>query len=121
VLDDAGPVDVDVLRFEDSATGCVEDSGDEAKLRAAADLYVGELLPDVPDADWLTVRRDELRETHREVLVMLATTVRRHAPEEALLLLNRVLESNPVHEGAVRALMRDSGSVGPAIRGAGPL
>jgi predicted ATPase/DNA-binding SARP family transcriptional activator len=111
VLDDGGPVDVDVMRFEDSAHEALKTS-DEAKLRAAADLYVGDLLPDVPDADWLTVRRDELRETHREVLVMLATTVRPHAPEEALILLNRVLESNPVHEGAVRALMETLAQLG---------
>jgi predicted ATPase/DNA-binding SARP family transcriptional activator/tetratricopeptide (TPR) repeat protein len=111
VLDDAGPVDVDVLRFEESSRDALK-SGDEAKLRAAAALYAGDLLPDVPDADWLTVRRDELRETHREVVVMLATTVRGHAPEEALLLLNRVLESTPVHEGAVRALMRTLAQLG---------
>ena len=111
VLDDGGPVDVDVLRFEESAKDALKTS-DEAKLRAAADLYAGDLLPDVPDADWLTVRRDELRETHREVLVMLATMVRLQAPEEALILLNRVLESNPVHEGAVRALMQALAQLG---------
>ena len=104
VLDDAGPVVVDVLQFERSTAAALAD-GSEASLRMAADLYRGDLLPDLPDADWLTARRDELRETHRQILVKLASTVRHRAPEEALVILTRVLESDPLHEGAVRALM----------------
>ena len=65
----------------------------------------GDLLPDLPDADWLTTRRDEFREIHREVLVKLASTVAQRAPEEALVILTHALESDPVHEGAVRAQM----------------
>ena len=97
------------------------DCGDEASLRAAADLYSGDLLPDLPDADWLTARRDELRETHREVLVKLASTRAQRAPEEALVILTRALESDPLHEGAVRAHDGGAGRDGPAIRGAGPI
>jgi predicted ATPase/DNA-binding SARP family transcriptional activator len=104
VLDDTGPVDVDVLQFERSAVGALA-AGVEASLRDAADLYSGDLLPDLPDADWLTTRRDELREIHREVLVKLASTVAQRAPEEALVILTHALESDPVHEGAVRAQM----------------
>lgn len=104
VLDDTGPVDVDVLQFERSAVAALAD-GVEANLRDAADSYSGDLLPDLPDADWLTTRRDELREIHREVLVKLASTVAQRAPEEALVILTHVLESDPVHEGAVRAQM----------------
>jgi predicted ATPase/DNA-binding SARP family transcriptional activator len=104
VLDAAGPVDVDVLQFEALATEALK-TAQEASLRAAADLYGGDLLPDLPDAEWLTARRDELRETHREILVRLASSVRHHAPEEALVILTRALESDPLHEGAVRALM----------------
>ncbi|BCW70960.1 BTAD domain-containing putative transcriptional regulator [Arthrobacter sp. NicSoilB8] len=104
VLDDTGPVDVDVLQFERSAVAALAD-GVEASLRDAADLYSGDLLPDLPDADWLTTRRDELREIHREVLVKLASTVAERAPEEALIILTHVLESDPVHEAAVRAQM----------------
>ena len=46
-----------------------------------------------------------MRETHREVLVALASQVRRRSPEEALVILDRVLGSDPLHEGAVRAVM----------------
>ena len=104
VLDQAGQVDVDVLQFERSAAAAL-DSGDEAILRAAADLYSGDLLPDMLDADWLTARRDELRNTHRAIVVKLASTVRQRTPDEALVMLTRVLESDPLHEGAVRAQM----------------
>jgi predicted ATPase/DNA-binding SARP family transcriptional activator len=104
VLDAAGPVDVDVLEFEQSAADALK-TADGASLRAAADMYSGDLLPDLPDADWLTARRDEVRETHREILVRLASSVRQRAPEEALVILTRALDSDPLHEGAVRALM----------------
>src|SRR3954454_21395129 len=104
VLDNVEPVEVDVLQFELFAQNALA-TGDVAQLRATADLYAGDLLPDLPDADWLTARRDELRETHREISVKLATALRQVAPEEALVILTRALESNPVHEGAVRAQM----------------
>jgi predicted ATPase/DNA-binding SARP family transcriptional activator len=104
VLDDTGPVDVDVLQFERSAVAALGE-GVEASLRDAADLYSGDLLPELPDADWLTTRRDELREIRCEVLVKLASTVAQRAPEEALVILTHALESDPIHEGAVRAQM----------------
>src|SRR3954470_21423573 len=104
VLDNAGPVEVDVLQFELFAKNVLA-TGDVTQLRATADLYAGDLLPDLPNADWLTARRDELRETHREISVKLATALQQGAPEEALVILTRALESDRVHEGAVRAQM----------------
>ncbi|MDN5793067.1 MAG: winged helix-turn-helix domain-containing protein, partial [Brevibacterium aurantiacum] len=105
VLEETGPVDVDVLRFERAAANALK-SCVEAELRGADALYGGDLLPDWVDSDWLTDRRHALRETHREISVKLAETLLSHAPDEALLILTRVLESSPVHEGAVRAQMR---------------
>src|SRR3954453_21993592 len=104
VLDNVEPVEVDVLQFELFAKNALT-TGDVAQLRATADLYAGDLLPDLPNADWLTARRDELRETHREISVKLATALQQGAPEEALVILTRALESDRVHEGAVRAQM----------------
>ncbi len=104
VLDIAGPVEVDVEQFEQAARQAVS-SDDVSTLRAATDLYVGDLLPDLPDAQWLAPRREVLRATSRELSVKLATAVARSSPEEAVLVLNRMLESDPVHEGAVRAQM----------------
>ncbi len=111
VLDLAGPVDVDVTQFELAAREALA-SDDVATLRAATDLYVGDLLPDLPDAQWLAARRDELRATYRELSVKLATALGRSAPEEAVLILTRVLDSDPVHEGAVRALMAALAAMG---------
>jgi hypothetical protein len=37
-------------------------------------------LPDLSDADWLAARRDEVRQTHREILVRLASNVQQRAP-----------------------------------------
>ena len=104
VLAGPGRVEVDVLLFERTAVAALA-AGAETGLRAAAELYCGDLLPELPDADWLTTRRDELRNTYREVLVKLANTVRRRSPEEALLILTRALQSDALHEGAVRAQM----------------
>jgi len=104
VLNVAGPEEVDVLLFEQAAAVGLK-TGNESDLRAAVELYAGDLLPEFPDADWLAARRDDLRETHREVLVRLASEVRLRAPEEALVILARALESDPLHEGAVRAQM----------------
>ncbi|WP_329127240.1 ATP-binding protein [Streptomyces sp. NBC_01465] len=110
VLDATGPVEVDVLRFESSAQEALA-GDDEAQLRATAGLYAGDLVPAMsdadwmPDADWLTARRERLRKTAQEISVKLATVLAREAPEEALLLLTRVLEADPVQEAAVRAAM----------------
>ncbi|OFE15616.1 hypothetical protein BA895_22185 [Humibacillus sp. DSM 29435] len=111
VLDAAGPVDVDVIQFELAAREALA-SDDASMLRAATDLYVGDLLPDLPDVQWLAARRDELRVTYRELSVKLAAALGRSAPEEAVLILTRVLESDPVHEGAVRALMATLAAMG---------
>ncbi|MEO5744148.1 MAG: BTAD domain-containing putative transcriptional regulator [Terracoccus sp.] len=111
VLDNAGPVDVDVMRFELAARDALA-SEDVATLRAATDLYVGDLLPDLLDAQWLAARRDELRATYRELSVKLATALGHSAPEEAVLILTRVLDSDPVHEGALRALMAALAAMG---------
>ena len=79
VLDGDGDVAVDVLEFERVAAAALA-SGVEAGLRDAAELYVGELLPEFPDAQWLMGRRVALGALNREVLVKLAATVRHDAP-----------------------------------------
>ena len=120
VLDEAGPVPVDVLRFEKLVPGALV-TGDEAALRSAAQAYSGDLLPDLASADWLTARREDLREAHRAVLVRLASAVADRTPDESMLLLSRVLESDPLHEGAVRALMTLLCGRRPPIGGTGPV
>ena len=104
VLDDTGPADVDAVHFEQVAADALK-TGEVGGLRVAVELYRGDLAGDLPDLDWLAVRRDELRNLHHEILVKLATAVRQDAPDEVMVLLTRVLEANNCHEGAVRALM----------------
>lgn len=87
VLDATGPVEVDVLRFESSAQEALA-GDDEAQLRATAGLYAGDLVPAMsdadwmPDADWLTARRERLRKTAQEISVKLATVLAREAPKK---------------------------------------
>lgn len=105
LLDAGGPVEIDVLEFERLAAVGLAPGGD-ASLRTAAELYAGDLQPDPADAQWLTTRRDELRAVHHEVMIKLASSVRHQAPEEALVLLTRLREADPLHEGAARAHMQ---------------
>ncbi|WP_037366200.1 ATP-binding protein [Nakamurella lactea] len=104
MLDDGGPVDVDALRFEAAARDALT-APTEERLLAAADLYTGDLLPEWPDSEWLTARRHALQQTRSEILLKLADSLRPHAPEQALLVLTKMLDSEPLHEGAVRAVM----------------
>ena len=101
VLDETGPVPVDVVRFERLAAGALV-SGDEPALRSAAEAYAGDLLPDQPSTDWLTARREELREANRAVLVRLASAV---------------ADADP---GRGTAAAVPGPRVGPAARGCGP-
>lgn len=104
VLSDRGQVDVDVLAFEREAARALA-SGGEPELRQAAALYTGDLLPDLPDDLWLAGRRRELSVIGREVQLKLVSAIGHRAPEEAMLIVTRVLAADRLHEGAVRAEM----------------
>jgi predicted ATPase/DNA-binding SARP family transcriptional activator len=110
-----GLVEVDVLRFEQLAA-LARASGDLAGLRAAAGAYTGDLLPEDRFEDWAARPREELRERFCDLLVDLADTAAATAPNdpagaseyqaEAFAALQRVLAADPLHERAVRSLMR---------------
>ena len=112
VLRADGLVDVDVRRFERMA-GTARAGGDLAALRAAVEAYGGDLLPEDRFEDWAGRRREELREILCELLVDLAERAGAGAYEaEAVAALQRALAIDPVHEGAVRALMRGLAAAG---------
>jgi predicted ATPase/DNA-binding SARP family transcriptional activator len=90
VLHAGGPVDVDVLRFERTAA---------QDPRAAVALYAGDLLPEDRFEDWAARRREELRHTFCELLVGLGEH-------------ERALAVDPLHERAVRGLMRQLADAG---------
>jgi predicted ATPase/DNA-binding SARP family transcriptional activator len=100
------PVHVDVDAFEQAAATAA-DHRTLGTVRAALDLYTGELLPEDRYEDWATARREAVREERLRLLMDLADL---HAadghPAEAIAALERVVVADPLHEGAHRALMR---------------
>ena len=100
------PVDVDLDTFEAAAARGAELRTVEM-VRAALDLYAGELLPEDLYEDWTAARREAVREQHLRLLMDLAELhVDAGKPPEAIEALERAVVADPHHEGAHRALMR---------------
>jgi predicted ATPase/DNA-binding SARP family transcriptional activator len=93
VLRADGPVEVDVSRFRELAARA---AGDPDARRAAIAAYTGDLLPEDRFEDWAAEPRAELRRLLCELLVDLGDPAS----------LQRALEIDPLHERAVRGLMR---------------
>ena len=106
VLRASGLVDVDAALFRTQAEAAL-DSGDLDELRAAHAAYDGELLPDDRYESWVRGPRDELHALHREVLVRLGDRARSEGSlTEAESALELALQADPLHEPALRSLMR---------------
>src|SRR5215217_8628639 len=105
-LGSEGSLAVDVEAFEEAAR-TARGSWDVGAYRAALDLYAGELLPQDPYEAWAEERREGLRGTHLSLLLELAALYEGRAEYEAAVgVLQRVLASEPAHEGAHAQLMR---------------
>jgi predicted ATPase/DNA-binding SARP family transcriptional activator len=105
VLHNDGPLEVDADAFTQAAARALQ-THDPVDVRAALAQYSGELLPEDPYEQWVSVRRDELGATHRALLVEHAGLLAGSGnAEAATLALGQVLEADPLHEPAVRALM----------------
>jgi predicted ATPase/DNA-binding SARP family transcriptional activator len=112
VLRAGGLVEVDAARFRTQAEAAL-DSGDLAGLRAAHAAYRGELLPDDRYETWVRGPRDELHALHRNVLVMLGDRARAEGSlAEAEAALELALQGDPLHEPALRSLMRALAAAG---------
>jgi len=101
----SGRIEVDVERFETAAQSGL-DAEDQAKCRAAADLYTGDLLPDDVYESWSYEPRTRLRRRYLDVL-------------RAGLLWGRLAEADPTDEQAARSLLRahlEAGERREAIR-----
>jgi len=86
--------------------------GDAASDLAAAELYRGELLPELFD-DWLVVRRAELHERLTTCLLRVGASAEASgALDQALAAYRRVAQADPLDEGAVCGLMRVHGRAG---------
>src|SRR4051812_48702475 len=106
VLRAGGLVEVDAARFRTQAEAAL-DGGDLDGLRAAHAAYDGELLPDDRYESWVRGPRDELHALHREVLVRLGEQARSEGSlAEAESALELALLADPLHEPALRSLMR---------------
>src|SRR5262245_26274209 len=104
-LTPAAEAAIDVDEFE-AAADAAEGRGDVERVRAAIDLYGGELLPEDRFEDWTLGRREALRERHLGLLVELAA---HHEaaddPASAVAALQAALGDDPLYEGAHRELM----------------
>jgi len=98
VLCPGGSVTVDAIRFEELARRALA-AGDAAAAREALALYGGELLPADRYEEWAEARRDELRQSHLDLL-------RLDGRWEA------VAELDPADERAHLALMRQHAANG---------
>jgi predicted ATPase/DNA-binding SARP family transcriptional activator/DNA-binding CsgD family transcriptional regulator len=97
---------VDVEAFEEAAT-TARHAQDPAALRAAIDLYAGELLPEDRYEPWTEERRAQLKELYLSLLLELAVHYEeRNEFGEAIEVLGRVVAQDPTHEGAHVGLMR---------------
>ena len=106
VLRASGLVEVDAELFRTRAEAAL-DSGDLAGLRAAHAAYQGELLPEDRYEGWVRGPRDELHALHREVLVRLGDRARADGSlAEAKAVLELALQADPLHEPALRSLLR---------------
>ncbi len=112
VLRANGLVEVDVRRFE-RLSAHARANGDLADLRAAVAAYTGDLLPEDRFEDWADGPREELRENLCDLLTDLAEGAAADGLEaEGRDALQRVLTVDPLHERAVRAVMRQHAAAG---------
>ena len=114
---------VDVQAFEDAAAFALELPAGPARtdaLERAASLWTGEPLPEDRYADWTFQWRDALTDQHREVLAALADA-RAAAGEHgaALRMARRMLDADPLDEGAHRRVMAGVRRARPARPRAG--
>ena len=107
-----GLVEVDIRTFERlAAVG--RTSGDLADLRVAVAAYGGDLLPEDRFEDWAVGPREELRVSFCDLLVDLADAAAEAGHDvEAFDALQRALAIDPLHERAVRSLMRRHAAMG---------
>ena len=99
---------VDADRFEDAArTALAADPGERrALLERAADLWVGEPLPEERYSDWAAAWRERLTVRYAEVLAALVDAC--HADDDHLVATQaarRLVELEPLDESAQRSLI----------------
>jgi len=98
----AAPYTLDVAEFETAAG----QAGTAAQLRAAAELYRGELLPACYD-DWVLAEREQLRQRYVEVLERLIGRLTEASHyQTAIYYAELLLRQDSLSEETYRLLMR---------------
>lgn len=103
----ARPVDVDVDRFVTAADAALGTDPDDVerlldRCRQAADLYAGDLMPEVHD-DWVMPRRLQLQDRYRAVLRSLTTAlIDSGRAAEALTVARDLVAADPMSESGHR-------------------
>ncbi len=103
---------LDAAAFERAATAALA-GRDVARCQDALALYTGDYLPDDLYEEWAVGPREALR--HRYLTLLLHVAVlheRQGMPHEAERCLRTILETDPSHEPATRALMRVQSATG---------
>lgn len=97
---------IDVEEFEQAAAEADRDPSIE-RVRAAIQLYRGELLPEDRYEPWAIVRREPLKERHLGLLLTFARLQEQDGDTRgAIASLQQALLVEPLHELAHRELMR---------------
>lgn len=109
-LNPAHEWDIDLERFESLAAGAGDDL---TRLEEAAGYYRGEPLVEDRYEEWAIPVRRRVQQAWRELCLQLARLyLERGEAREALAWVDRVTESDPLDEEALRALLTILGQLG---------
>lgn len=101
-----GQLSIDSEEFERRATAALK-ADDVAGCEAAIDLYSGDLLTEDLYEDWVTARREQLRELYHLLLYRLSKIYEASGNyQQAIKPLRQLLDSDVANEEAHRDLMR---------------
>lgn len=117
-LDDRDSLDSEL--FEAAAAAVLDrpaEAGAVSALERAAALWTGEPLPEDRYADWTCEWREALMDRHREVLAALSDAYARAGEHGAALrTARRMLDGDPLDEGAHRRVMAGYAALGRRSR-----
>lgn len=99
------PIRVDAVAFE-QAVAEARSNPQISSYQHAIQLYSGQLLPDDLYESWASVRRDALHDKYVALALQLAgIQIDAGKPSEAIATLRAVVDDDPLHEDAQRALI----------------
>jgi DNA-binding SARP family transcriptional activator len=111
-----GEIWVDTEAFETAAAQCRQ-SKNAKTCQTAVSLYTGELLPEDRYEDWVTTRRESLRDLYLDLLSELGRMFETLGDiEQAIDIFHQAVALDPTAEYAHRTLMRLYAATGRRLR-----